>query len=47
MECKCGGVTNDHNVIKDKTVVGSYAKCNACGRIHWWDKPAHMLLHKC
>ena len=39
MECKCGGSTIDRNVVKDKTVVGSYAKCNACGRIHWWKKP--------
>ncbi len=39
MECKCGGSTGDHKVIKDKTVVGEYAKCNACGRIHWWKKP--------
>jgi len=40
MQCKCGGATSDHKVIKDKAVVGSYAQCVACGRIHWLQKPA-------
>jgi len=46
MECKCGGSTTDHQVIKNYTVVGGYAKCNACGRIHWWEKPNNRQI-KC
>ena len=36
MQCPCGGITKDHEVVRNKIVVGSYARCKACGRIHWW-----------
>ena len=36
MQCPCGGMTKDHEVVRNKIVVGSYARCKACGRIHWW-----------
>ena len=33
MECKCGGYTLDHDVIRQGKIVSTYAKCVACGRI--------------
>lgn len=36
MQCPCGGMTKDHEVVRNKVVVGNYAKCKRCGRIHWW-----------
>lgn len=35
MQCKCGGMTSDHNVVRDYTVVGKYMECNWCGRTTW------------
>jgi len=38
MQCKCGGGTQDHEVVEKKVVVGVYPKCTWCGRIYWlWD----------
>ena len=36
MQCKCGGVTKDHDVIKNHVTVAVYARCTSCGRTHWW-----------
>jgi hypothetical protein len=35
MECKCGGVTVDRQVVRKKKVAGEHAVCTACGRISW------------
>lgn len=37
MQCNCGGVTKEHDVVRDKAIVGSYQECIACGRV-WKDK---------
>lgn len=39
MECKCGGQTTDRQVIRAGKRVGWYAKCTACARIHWRQRP--------
>lgn len=38
MICHCGGLTAEHQVVRDKEIQGKYEKCGACGRIHWWWK---------
>ena len=36
MECKCGGQTKDHEAVRSKQIVAKFARCRACGRVHWW-----------
>ena len=45
MECSCGGTMKTHEVVRQKKVVGEYAKCEyidkdkkrrGCGRIYWY-----------
>ena len=33
MQCSCGGVTQDKQVVKDKEVVTEYKECTSCGRV--------------
>ena len=35
MECKCGGVTVDRMVIRNKQPAGEFARCTACGLVSW------------
>ena len=36
MICDCGASTEyEHKVVRNKTLVGKYQKCPACGRILW------------
>lgn len=35
MQCKCGGMTSDHKVVRDKETVGEYARCTSCGYVSW------------
>ena len=35
MECSCGGYTTVHEVVRDKTLVGEFSQCVACGRVLW------------
>ena len=51
MQCNCGGVTKDHDVIKDHVVVAVYARCTSCGRIRWWeylyDQRVKHMIYPC
>lgn len=35
MQCPCGGMTIDREVVRKKVVVGLFAECKECGRIQW------------
>ncbi len=35
MECKCGGSTLDRNVVRERSVVGRFRQCQACGFVSW------------
>jgi len=40
MQCKCGGETNDHEVVRDGETVARYKRCRVCGFIAWiWNMP--------
>jgi hypothetical protein len=31
-------MTHDREVVRKKQIAGRYARCEGCGRIHWWFK---------
>jgi len=33
MECNCGGMLIDREVVEDKEVVTEYKRCSSCGRV--------------
>ena len=35
MQCKCGGFTRDHEVVREKKVVGEFVRCVSCGYVSW------------
>jgi len=35
MQCKCGGYTSDHDVVRNKEKVGEFVQCVSCGRVSW------------
>ena len=43
MNCKCGGSTSDHKVIRNKEPVGMYAQCTSCGRVSWLWKNKELV----
>ena len=42
MQCKCGGMTSDHEVVRNKEVVGRYVKCTSCGYVSWLKQDASL-----
>jgi uncharacterized Zn finger protein len=44
MQCKCGGETSSHTVIRKKKEVGSFEQCKACGRVLWIVKPKEAII---
>lgn len=44
MNCKCGGETKAHKVIRKKQVVGTFERCIACGRVEKSQKLKDFLL---
>ena len=47
MQCKCGGTTSDHQVVRNKQPIAEFKRCNACGRISWnWGEDAYKTERK-
>lgn len=36
MQCSCGGMMTERDVVRDGNIHGKYNHCKGCGKVHWF-----------